>query len=313
MRKQWINKVLAAASLLTIGALTACGSEAPAETVQAAAGNAGAEAASEQAEVSQDALGSEPTQAEQDTLEAATELPEKIVVGIMPDYPPYDYQDADGNAAGYDVEVTKEVAARLGIEVEFQIYPWESLLPALESGRIDAVTAQIYRSPEREEKFYFSAAPYYRSDVNMIVKGDSTAENLEDVLEQGLVFSVIPGQLNEQYLNEAGIKSSYFEGSSQTQIDDVLAGHSDGFLNQWALVNQILIDKGAEGALKSIGEPLASDFVYAVLPKTDAGWALGEAFSKVYLELEADGTLTKLAQEYLGDPVVEGLEAGVVK
>ena len=33
----------------------------------------------------------------------------------------------------------------------------------------------------------------------------------------------------------------------------------------------------------------------------------------VYLELEADGTLTKLAQEYLGDPVVEGLEAGVVK
>ena len=313
MRKQWINKVLAAASVLTIGALTACGTEAPAEVAQAAPETTEAEVTEQQAETSQDALASEPTKAEQETSETTTGLPGKILVGIMPDYPPYDYQDADGNAAGYDVEVTKEVAARLGIEVEFQIYPWESLLPALESGRIDAVTAQIYRSPEREEKFYFSSAPYYRSDVNMIVKGDSTAETLEDVLEQELVFSVIPGQLNEKYLNEAGIKSSYFEGSSQTQIDDVLAGHSDGFLNQWALVNQILIDKGAEGALKSIGEPLASDFVYAVLPKTDAGWALGEAFSKVYLELEADGTLTRLAQEYLGDPVVEGLEAGVVE
>ena len=244
---------------------------------------------------------------------ASSELPAKITVGIMPDYPPYDYQDADGNAAGYDVEVTKAVAERLGIEVEFEIYPWESLLPALESGRIDAVTAQIYRSPEREEKFYFSSAPYYRSDVNMIVLGDATAETLEDVLDQGLTFSCIPGQLNEQYLQENGINFTYFEGTSQTQIDDVLAGHSDGFLNQWALVNQILIDKGQEGALKSIGEPLASDFVYAVLPKTDEGQKLGEAFSTVYLELEADGTLTKLAQEYLGDPVVEGLEAGVVK
>ena len=313
MKKRTLEKVLSVVltSALSVGALAGCGTNATVAEASADPTKAETEVTAQTTEAAEPS--ETASEKESGEVEETTELPAKILVGIMPDYPPYDYQDANGNAAGYDVEVTKEVAARLGIEVEFQIYPWESLLPALESGRIDAVTAQIYRSPEREEKFYFSSAPYYRSDVNMIVKGDSTAETLEDVLEQELVFSVIPGQLNEKYLNEAGIKSSYFEGSSQTQIDDVLAGHSDGFLNQWALVNQILIDKGAEGALKSIGEPLASDFVYAVLPKTDAGWALGEAFSKVYLELEADGTLTRLAQEYLGDPVVEGLEAGVVE
>ncbi len=311
MKKKALEKVLSAvlAGALSVGTLGGCGTTAPAEVAEASAASAvpGTE------EAAQPEVTAAAETAESGDAQETSELPEKILVGIMPDYPPYDYQDADGNAAGYDVEVTKEVAARLGIEVEFQIYPWESLLPALESGRIDAVTAQIYRSPEREEKFNFSAVPYYRSDVNMIVKGDSTAETVEDVIAQGLTFSCIPGQLNEQYLQENNIAFTYFEGTSQTQIDDVLAGHSDGFLNQWALVNQILIDKGQEGALKSIGAPLASDFVYAVLPKNDAGVALGEAFSSVYLELEADGTLTKLAQEYLGDPVVEGLEAGIVE
>lgn len=239
-------------------------------------------------------------------------LPKSIVIGCMPDYPPYDYQDEDGNITGYDVAVTLEACKRLGIEGEFVVYPWDSLLPALDAGKVQMVSAQIYRSDERAEKYNFSYAPYFKSTVDIIVNANSTAESLEDVVSQELNFTCIPGQLNEQYLKKNNVKFSYIEGTSQNQIDDVVSGHSDGFLNQWPLVNKILKDNNEEGALKVIGEPITSDFVYSLFQKTDEGAELAKAFSEVYIEMMNDGTLAKLSEEYLGSDAGTDLEAGIL-
>lgn len=240
-------------------------------------------------------------------------LPKKILIACMPDYPPYDYQDKDGNITGYDVAVTLEACKRLGIEGEFVVYPWESLLPALDAGKVQMVSAQIYRSDERAEKYNFSYAPYFKSTVDIIVNSNSTASSLEDVVSQELNFTCIPGQLNEKYLQERNVKFSYIEGTSQSQIDDVISGHSDGFLNQWPLVNKILKDNNEEGALKVIGEPITSDYVYSLFQKSDEGSELAKAFGDVYIEMEKDGTLDRLSHEYLGSDAGKDLEAGILK
>ncbi len=251
------------------------------------------------------------------STETATEapadsaLPESIIIGCMPDWAPFDYVDADGNITGYDVAVTLEACKRLGIEGKFEAYEWAALLPALESGRVQMVAAQIYRSDEREEKFYFSNAPYYKNDNYMVVRADEPAETVQDVIDEGLTFTCEAGELYENMLIDNGIKFVYFEGNPQTSIENVLAGHSDGFLAVWDTVDLILKENGKEGTLKHIGEPLASDFVYSVFRKNDEGQALAKAFSEVYLEMEADGTLTKLSEEYLSGLPVEGLENGV--
>ncbi len=229
----------------------------------------------------------------------------------MPDWAPFDYVDADGNITGFDVAVTLEACRRLGIEGKFEAYEWAALLPALESGRVQMVAAQIYRSDEREEKFYFSNAPYYKNDNYMVVRADEPAESVQDVIDEGLTFTCEAGELYEQFLIDNNIKFVYFEGNPQTSIENVLAGHSDGFLAVWDTVDNILKETGKEGSLKHIGEPLASDYVYSVFRKNDEGEALAKAFSEVYLEMEADGTLTKLSEEYLSGLPVEGLENGV--
>ncbi|MEE5990090.1 MAG: transporter substrate-binding domain-containing protein [Lachnospiraceae bacterium] len=251
------------------------------------------------------------TESATDTTSKDPVLPDSIVIGCMPDWAPFDYVDADGNITGFDVAVTLEACRRLGIEGKFEAYEWAALLPALESGRVQMVAAQIYRSDEREEKFYFSNAPYYKNDNYMVVRADEPAESVQDVIDEGLTFTCEAGELYEQFLIDNNIKFVYFEGNPQTSIENVLAGHSDGFLAVWDTVDNILKETGKEGSLKHIGEPLASDYVYSVFRKNDEGEALAKAFSEVYLEMEADGTLTKLSEEYLSGLPVEGLENGV--
>lgn len=251
------------------------------------------------------------TESATDTTSKDPVLPDSIVIGCMPDWAPFDYVDADGNITGFDVAVTLEACRRLGIEGKFEAYEWAALLPALESGRVQMVAAQIYRSDEREEKFYFSNAPYYKNDNYMVVRADEPAESVQDVIDEGLTFTCEAGELYEQFLIDNNIKFVYFEGNPQTSIENVLAGHSDGFLAVWDTVDNILKETGKEGSLKHIGEPLASDYVYSVFRKNDEGEALSKAFSEVYLEMEADGTLTKLSEEYLSGLPVEGLENGV--
>ena len=251
------------------------------------------------------------TESATDTTSKDPALPDSIIIGCMPDWAPFDYVDADGNITGFDVAVTLEACRRLGIEGKFEAYEWAALLPALESGRVQMVAAQIYRSDEREEKFYFSNAPYYKNDNYMVVRADEPAETVQDVIDEGLTFTCEAGELYEQFLIDNNIKFVYFEGNPQTSIENVLAGHSDGFLAVWDTVDNILKETGKEGSLKHIGEPLASDYVYSVFRKNDEGEALAKAFSEVYLEMEADGTLTKLSEEYLSGLPVEGLENGV--
>ena len=251
------------------------------------------------------------TESATDTTSKDPSLPDSIVIGCMPDWAPFDYVDADGNITGFDVAVTLEACRRLGIEGKFEAYEWAALLPALESGRVQMVAAQIYRSDEREEKFYFSNAPYYKNDNYMVVRADEPAETVQDVIDEGLTFTCEAGELYEQFLIDNNIKFVYFEGNPQTSIENVLAGHSDGFLAVWDTVDNILKETGKEGSLKHIGEPLASDYVYSVFRKNDEGEALAKAFSEVYLEMESDGTLTKLSEEYLSGLPVEGLENGV--
>lgn len=294
MKKKFTGKVLSVLVTLslTVAALSGCSSSAKGVADDGAKDSVAAGNSATDASVSD------------------VELPKSIIIGCMPDWPPYDYVDADGNVTGYDVAVSLEACKRLGIDVEFVAYEWDGLLPALESDRVQVVAAQIYRSEEREEKFYFSDYPYFKSDDVMIVRADSTAESVEDVIEQGLTFTCVAGELNEQYLKENGINFEYVEGSPQTQIDGIIAGHSDGFLSMWDTVNHILIESGEEGLLKPIGEPLASDFVYSVFQKNEQGEALAKAFGAVYKEMEADGTLTRLSEEYLSGTPVEGLSEG---
>jgi len=109
-------------------------------------------------------------------------------VGMEADYPPFNWTQIDDSngavpidgskeyAGGYDVEIAKRIAEGLGKELVIVKTDWEGLLPALLSGKIDAIIAGMSPTEKRKESIDFSDN-YYESDLVMVVKKGGPYEN----------------------------------------------------------------------------------------------------------------------------------------
>ena len=128
-----------------------------------------------------------------------------FVVGMEAGYAPFNWTQLDDSngavkmegsseyAGGYDVEIAKKIADSLGKELVIVKTEWDGLVPALTSGKIDAIIAGMSPTKERKETIDFSDV-YYKSDLVMLVKKGGSydkAETLED-----FSGAKITGQLN---------------------------------------------------------------------------------------------------------------------
>lgn len=116
----------------------------------------------------------------------APENPKGVLrVGMECAYEPYNWTDLEGTASGcypisgegkqgqyangYDVQIARYIAAQLGMSLEIYAFDWNSLLPALESGAIDAVIAGMSPTAEREAEIDFTQT-YYESNLVVIIR-----------------------------------------------------------------------------------------------------------------------------------------------
>lgn len=97
-----------------------------------------------------------------------------ITVGTEGTYAPFTYHDASGKLTGYDVEVTRAVANKLGVKVEFKETQWDAMLAGLKGERFDLVANQVgLTTPERRATFDKSA-PYSWSGAMLVARTDET-------------------------------------------------------------------------------------------------------------------------------------------
>ena len=156
--------LLSAAALLL---LAACGGE---QAQTAAPSNA--PAASQAASAAQAVSDAAPAANPQGSLIERINNKGTITVGTEGTYAPFSYHDKDGKLTGYDVEVTRAVADKLGVKVEFKETQWDSMMAGLKAGRFDVVANQVgLTSPERQATFDKSE-PYSWSGAVLVVRKD---------------------------------------------------------------------------------------------------------------------------------------------
>lgn len=288
---------LTAAAIL---ALAACNN-------QPAAGNAApaAPAASGTA-ASAAPTASAPAAAEPTAANVAGSLIERIngkgtiTVGTEGTYAPFTFHDASGKLTGYDVEVTRAVAAKLGVQVEFKETNWDSMLAGLKAGRFDMVANQVaLTTPERQAQFDKSE-PYSWSGPMMLGRNDETRiKTLADI--KGLKAAQT-------------LSSNYGEMAVKAEAEIVPV---DGMAQALTLVQQKRADVTFNDALslldylkKNPDSGLKTVWTAGPEEKRGAGLVLNkgndEALAKInqaMKELQADGTLTKLSNEFFGTDV----------
>ena len=96
----------------------------------------------------------------------------KFVVGLDDSYPPMGFRNDKNEIVGFDIDLAKEVASRLGVEVEFQPIDWDSKELELNSGKIDCIWNGMTITPERIENMFF-AKPYIANQQIIIVPSNS--------------------------------------------------------------------------------------------------------------------------------------------
>ncbi len=142
---------------------------------------------------------------EQNSGQAQDEESNTFTIGMEAGYAPFNWTQMDDSnggvaidgtkeyAGGYDVEIAKKIAAGLGKELRIVKVEWDGLVPALISGKVDAIIAGMSPTEERKESVDFSDN-YYKSDLVMVVKAGGAYEDAKTLSD--FAGAKITGQLN---------------------------------------------------------------------------------------------------------------------
>jgi polar amino acid transport system substrate-binding protein len=225
---------------------------------------------------------------------------------IDPSFPPMEYYEGSDvdNPVGFDVDLTKSVAERLGLEAEFIATEFTGLLPALQAGRCDIIASGIYLTPERLAAF--DGQPYFDTSIILMTLADNDEISSPDDLpgktisvQSGTNYVSILEDLNQQFKDEGKDEmniQAYPKGTDAVQ--QLIVGRAD-----------VTITQDTEAAFREVSQPGEFKIAYlfpekqtfAIYFAQDAD-ALQAALKSAVEALRDDGTLAGIAETW-GLPV----------
>ncbi len=237
----------------------------------------------------------------------------EIKVGVEGTYPPFTYHDEAGELTGFDVEIAKAVAEKLGVEVSFTESDWDSLLAAVDSGRLDTVINDVSVTDERKEKYDFSNAYFYISRQVVVKTGNDSIKSLEDIRGKKVATN-ITNDYAPVLEEELGATIVPIETSEQA-ASLVTSGRADFCMFSTVIMNDYM-ENNPDAELE-VAFVLPNEYEEIAIPVRKGETALLDAINEAVEELRGNGTLAELSEKYFngdytmapGEAVEETTEA----
>ncbi len=222
-----------------------------------------------------------------------------VIVGTEGTYAPFTYHDKDGKLTGYDVEVTRAVAEKLGVKVEFKETQWDSMMAGLKAGRFDVVANQVgLTSPERQATFDKSE-PYSWSGAVLVARNDSNIKSIADI--KGVKTAQSLTSNYGEKAKAAGADLVAVDGLAQS-LTLIEQKRADATLNDELAVLDYL-KKNPNAGVKIVWSAPADEKVGSGLIVNKGNDEAVAKFSTAINELKADGTLKKLGEQFFGKDI----------
>ena len=254
-------------------------------------------------------------------------LPAKITIATEGAYPPWNYTNADGSLAGYEIDLIAVLCARMKVECAVVPQAWDGIIPGLTVGKYDAIIASMGVTDERKAVVAFSK-PYAQAPNGFLTTGENS---LKDLAEAGTSFDLAAGAADAEagvaVLKTAlagkaigvqtGSTAATFAAASFAGLDireypsfeqlglELTAGRIDlAIANVTAF--KAVIDANPAGALVFAGPTfkggvLGLGTTNVALRQDDV--ALREAFDAAITEINTDGTNKALTEKWFGTDI----------
>jgi len=221
---------------------------------------------------------------------------EELTVALTGKYPPFSFYSETGELAGFDVDVSRALARRLGRPVRFVATEWDGILAGLLAGKYDVIIGSMAITPERSKRVHFTR-PYYRSGAQLFIHREdaSAIQGLEGLADERV--GVVLGETCEQYLRtrHPEIDSATYK-STVDIFQDMANRRLRGFVTDRLVgLHQI----------KQAGMPFvpAGPLLYReemAIPVCHGDESLLAALDEALAEMEKDGTLQAIEDRWFG-------------
>ncbi len=225
----------------------------------------------------------------------------KLIVGIT-EYPPMDYKDENGEWIGFDADLAKAVAAKLGVEVEFYVIAdWGKKFIELEDKQIDVVWNGMTISDTVKNNCSCSIPYVYNAQV--IVVPDDKLDAYADVeAMKDAKFTVENGSAGADAAAAAGFTNVVALQYQTNALMEVAAGTSDACIIDYTMAKNMTADGAAYDNLNIVFTLTEEEYGIGFRKGSD----VTEKVNAILKELAADGTMQALADKY-GVSLAEGL------
>src|ERR1700734_3225910 len=160
----------------------------------------------------------------------AQDAAKPLVIGMELNYPPFEMTDKAGQPNGVGVDLARALCNYLHRPIDIQNMPFEGLIPALKTGRIDLIISSMTATDERRKSIDFSD-PYLNTGLAILAKKNSPIQSIPDVDKPGMIVVVKTGTTTADYARDHFQNGTVLPLQQDTACAlEVVQGKADAFL-----------------------------------------------------------------------------------
>ena len=212
-------------------------------------------------------------------------------------FSPFSYYNDKNELVGYDVDIARAVAEKLGLKIEFLTAPWDAMLAAFDAGKADAVFNQVSITDERKKKYEYSVPYTVVYGATIVHKDNNDIKSFEDLKGKKNADSATS--------NWAQVAKKY--GAQNVTVDSfaksmelLIARRVDTVVRDNTVFYDFLKQR-PDAPIKIAAKLKDVDYSAAIVQKGNK--ELADQISKALNELKAEGKLKEISLKYFGKDV----------